>query len=60
VPLILGIDPGSRLTGYGLVQMAQGKTSYVASGCIRVTGDTIAEKLNIIFNDILLILIPYI
>jgi crossover junction endodeoxyribonuclease RuvC len=52
VPLILGIDPGSRLTGYGLVQMAQGKTSYVASGCIRVTGDTIAEKLNIIFNGV--------
>jgi crossover junction endodeoxyribonuclease RuvC len=34
--LILGVDPGSRITGYGLVRSTKGKLEYVASGCIRM------------------------
>jgi len=34
--LILGIDPGSRVAGYGVIQAAGNKLQYVASGCIRV------------------------
>ncbi len=37
---VLGIDPGSRVTGYGLVERRQGRLVYIASGCIRThTGD---------------------
>lgn len=37
--LILGIDPGSRLTGFGIIQ-AQGRNlQYVTSGCIRIDTD---------------------
>ena len=35
--IILGIDPGSRVTGYGVIETSGSKQSYVASGCIRTT-----------------------
>lgn len=38
VPIILGIDPGSQRTGYGFIQIHQGKPHYLASGCIMVKG----------------------
>ena len=49
---ILGIDPGSRITGYGIVQDVRGKINYVASGCLRLTEDTLPEKLNSIYNGV--------
>jgi crossover junction endodeoxyribonuclease RuvC len=33
---ILGLDPGSRITGYGVVDAGRQGFRYVASGCIRV------------------------
>lgn len=33
---IIGIDPGSRLLGYGIIDYINGRESYVASGCIRL------------------------
>lgn len=55
--IILGIDPGSRLTGYGIIQRHGRHLHYVASGCIRVTGTaaqplTLAEKLKRIHNSV--------
>ena len=50
--LILGIDPGSRVTGYGIVSVtATGvRQEYVTSGCIRTTDKaTLPEKLDEIF-----------
>ena len=32
---ILGIDPGLRVTGFGVIEKAGTRLSYVASGCIR-------------------------
>ena len=34
---ILGIDPGLRLTGFGVIEMLGEKLSYVASGTIKTT-----------------------
>lgn len=34
-PLILGIDPGSRITGYGLIRKEGGRLSFVTCGVIR-------------------------
>ncbi|MGM0526420.1 MAG: crossover junction endodeoxyribonuclease RuvC [Pseudomonadota bacterium] len=55
--VILGIDPGSRLTGYGIIQQQGRQLHYVASGCIRVTGTvaaplSLAEKLKRIHNSV--------
>lgn len=49
---ILGIDPGSRLTGYGLIDIEGSSARHVASGCLRVAGDTLADKLGMIFTEI--------
>ncbi|MFT6926445.1 MAG: crossover junction endodeoxyribonuclease RuvC [Psychromonas sp.] len=50
--IILGIDPGSRITGYGVIQQKGSKCIYIASGCIRTKGDMLAPKLDMIFNGI--------
>jgi crossover junction endodeoxyribonuclease RuvC len=49
---ILGIDPGSRVTGYGVVDVRRGKSCYVASGCIRTTRDGVPERLGEIFEGV--------
>lgn len=36
---ILGIDPGLRITGFGVLDKAGTKLSYVTSGCIRTPAD---------------------
>jgi len=32
--IILGIDPGSRLTGYGVIKQEGRNFTYLGSGCI--------------------------
>jgi len=49
---ILGIDPGSRLTGYGVIESSPPHFKYIASGCIRVTADYFPDKLKQIFDGI--------
>lgn len=51
--IILGIDPGLALTGYGLVEERDGGFNRVASGFIRTAGDTApALRLAEIFNRV--------
>ena len=50
---ILGIDPGSRVTGYGIVDAAPGLLSFVACGTIRVAGEpSFAARLDAIFSGL--------
>ena len=49
---ILGIDPGSRITGFGVIESENQRLSYVASGCIRIQGETLPERLKVIFEGI--------
>ncbi|MDI5932979.1 crossover junction endodeoxyribonuclease RuvC [Halomonas kalidii] len=50
--LILGIDPGSRLTGYGVLDVASATPAYVASGCIRTRADDLAQRLAQVYAGI--------
>lgn len=50
--IILGIDPGSRVTGYGLIREHNRTLEYIDSGCIRTTGTDLSERLLQIFNGI--------
>ncbi|MBU2966456.1 crossover junction endodeoxyribonuclease RuvC [Amphritea opalescens] len=50
--LILGIDPGSRITGYGIINTVGAKNEYVASGCIRLKGDELAVRLAQIYAGV--------
>ncbi|MDN4503683.1 crossover junction endodeoxyribonuclease RuvC [Alteromonadaceae bacterium BrNp21-10] len=45
MPIILGIDPGSRLTGYGVIKQTGNKFEYLGSGCIRLGTDALPERL---------------
>ncbi|HQU15991.1 MAG: crossover junction endodeoxyribonuclease RuvC [Gammaproteobacteria bacterium] len=49
---ILGIDPGSRITGYGVIDVVGTRACYVASGCIRVQGTDLASRLRLIFEEV--------
>jgi crossover junction endodeoxyribonuclease RuvC len=49
---ILGIDPGSRITGYGIVDVAGGDPVHVSSGCLRVGRDDFAARLHAIFTGL--------
>ena len=42
---ILGLDPGSRVTGFGVVDAGHTGLRYVASGCIRVGNGAMAARL---------------
>ncbi|RUO79776.1 crossover junction endodeoxyribonuclease RuvC [Idiomarina tyrosinivorans] len=55
--VILAIDPGSRLTGYGVIAQQGRQLQYLGSGCIRLTGSTkqplsLAEKLRLIHDGV--------
>jgi crossover junction endodeoxyribonuclease RuvC len=53
VQRILGIDPGSRITGYGIVDAGYGKVAFVSCGVIKTTaGFPLANRLNEIFEGI--------
>ena len=49
---ILGIDPGLRVTGFGLILAANGKLQYLASGCVRNTDGDLPQRLSIILRDL--------
>ncbi|PIQ43953.1 MAG: crossover junction endodeoxyribonuclease RuvC [Gammaproteobacteria bacterium CG11_big_fil_rev_8_21_14_0_20_46_22] len=50
--IILGIDPGSRVTGYGIIQVDDKRIRYVDSGCIRTESENMYERLAVIFENI--------
>jgi crossover junction endodeoxyribonuclease RuvC len=50
--LILGIDPGSRITGYGIINSVGAKNEYVASGCIRIKGDALPDRLQQVYAGV--------
>jgi crossover junction endodeoxyribonuclease RuvC len=52
VTKILGIDPGSRITGYGVIEDLPHGTRYIASGSIKVTADYFPDRLKQIFKGL--------
>lgn len=47
---MLGIDPGSVITGYGLIETDGARSFHLTHGHIRVKGDNFADKLGHIHN----------
>jgi crossover junction endodeoxyribonuclease RuvC len=46
---ILGLDPGSRRTGFGVIECVRGGYTPVAHGCLNVGGGEMPERLRRIF-----------
>jgi crossover junction endodeoxyribonuclease RuvC len=53
---ILGIDPGSRVTGYGIIESDGNHNVYVTSGCIRTEYADHPRRLKVIFDSLLQLL----
>ena len=49
---ILGIDPGLRVTGFGVIDRLGGQLCYVTSGCVKTSGDELPARLNTILEGI--------
>ena len=47
---ILGIDPGLRVTGYGVIEKQGSKLVYVTSGCIKSSASELPARLKAILN----------
>lgn len=57
---IIGIDPGTAICGYGIIDVDGSRLQPVAYGCITTTPqDTDAMRLEILFNDLSDILEEY-
>lgn len=59
MPLILGIDPGSRRTGYGVIRVVGSRLEHVAHGCILLPGDSLPDRLKLIFEGMLEVIEGY-
>lgn len=57
--IILGIDPGSRITGFGVIRSIKQKQSYIASGCIKIIGNDWSLRLKQVYDDLLKIINQY-
>ncbi|WP_175686911.1 crossover junction endodeoxyribonuclease RuvC [Burkholderia anthina] len=49
---ILGIDPGLRVTGFGIIDVSGHRLAYVASGVIRTPTADLATRLGTIFQGV--------
>jgi crossover junction endodeoxyribonuclease RuvC len=56
---ILGLDPGSQATGYGIVDWRKGEAHYVASGAIRTSGAAFPPRLRQIYEGVQALMIEY-
>jgi crossover junction endodeoxyribonuclease RuvC len=49
---ILGLDPGSQATGFGIIDWVDGDARYVASGAIRTSGAAFPPRLRQIYAGV--------
>jgi crossover junction endodeoxyribonuclease RuvC len=49
---ILGLDPGSLRTGFGIIDCVRGELRIVAQGCIATAGGPLADRLRIIYAKV--------
>lgn len=59
--IILGIDPGSRFTGYGVIEQQGRKLTYLGSGCIKAlsAGELLGDRLQTIFAGVSELIIQF-
>ncbi len=49
---ILGIDPGSRITGFGVIDVSGSKSAHVDSGCIRIGTGQVTDRLRCLYESL--------
>ena len=53
---LLGLDPGLRVTGYGVIDKDGQKLTYVASGVVRTETGELPARIKIIFDGVMEVL----
>lgn len=56
---ILGIDPGSRITGFGIIDSDGRRSVHVASGCIRAADSGLPARLQVIYRGVQALMAQY-
>ena len=58
--VILGIDPGSRKTGFGVIEVSTKKPQYVTSGIIRLSmRDPLSSRLRVLYESLSEVITTY-
>ena len=56
---ILGIDPGLRVTGFGIIDQTGQQLVYVASGCVRSGAGELPERLKVLLEGLQEVIAEY-
>lgn len=48
--IILGIDPGSRVTGYGVIRVERHRLTHLDDGCIRLGSEDLSARLLVLYD----------
>ncbi len=56
---ILGIDPGLRVTGFGVIEQTGQQLVYVASGCIRSGEGALPQRLKVLLEGLQEVIAAY-
>ncbi len=56
---VLGLDPGSLRTGFGVVDCDGPERRHIASGCIVVRGASLADRLRHIYSEVTTVVATY-
>ena len=59
MPIILGIDPGSRITGYGILEVSGSKQRAIKYGEIKTQGPSTSERLYQIYHNLVNVIATY-
>ena len=56
---ILGLDPGLRVTGYGVIEKIGATLTYITSGCIKSPDGELPDRLKNILNSVQEVIVRY-
>ena len=57
--IILGIDPGSRITGYGIIALQGSHLKHLHHGTVQIRSEVTADKLEQIFSELSQVISDY-
>ncbi|WP_090332627.1 crossover junction endodeoxyribonuclease RuvC [Nitrosomonas sp. Nm51] len=56
---ILGIDPGLRITGFGVIDRGAHQLAYIDSGCVKTVEGALPDRLKLIMSNLREIILEY-
>lgn len=56
---ILGIDPGLRITGFGIIEQSGPRLVYIASGCVRSGDGELPDRLKVLLEGLQSVIAEY-